>query len=975
MNTRLSVRRAVRQALIAGCAVSTAVYLPVASAQQAEAGADTVEEIVVTGSRLRRARDLVAVSPVQTIGLEQIQSSGNVTLEDTLNEYPQLKPDNTSTTAQSGGTGVLSADLRGLGAVRTLVLVDGRRFVPADVTGLADLATIPDMLVERVEIVTGGASAVYGSDAIAGAVNFILKDDFEGVDLRYQYGESSRGDGASQKIDLMLGANTGDGRGNVTLLGSYTERDPVYFGDRDFSRIPTLANSDGVLEPFGVGTIPGGLIGVPSSDFGLIQGVDLFNSDGSCPGPIQGIRFGENSVPAPFCRPTDQYNYAPPNFLLRPLERWQITAIGSYEINDRVEAYSQLFYTNKENAYQMAPDAVNPTSFGEETGTLLIPNADTNPMFTQPLRDFFAANSAYFDPDNDGIYTVRNTAWQIEELGPRNVKTITDGYNLTGGLRGDFELGDSTWSWDTFYQYSRSDVNVIQANRLSRTRLTLGLDVEIVDGEAQCRIDLLNCVPVAIFGTDALTGEMAEFLKVTTGRQDQFIRHLAGASLAGDLFELPAGPVSSAFGLEWRQEEFSTVPDETALSGDLGPQTPPIVNQGDFNIFEVFGEVRLPLLQNLPAVESLAFEAAVRFSDYSTIGNVTTWKGALDWQINDWARGRAGLSRAIRAPNLNELFGAPTSGFQGGVDPCVVDNNPTDAQKELCIQQGVPAAIVDNLQVGASQGFQVASGGNLNLEEEESDTFTVGVVFTPTSFPEFTLAIDYFEIEVDEAISQVSAQALVDSCFQTLDANGPACRSITRLSSGNIERVDAPLLNIAKRRVSGIDLQANYSYELPGFLALPGNGAVLDTTFVMTNQFEDATTLLAGQPEIDCAGYYGGTCSSDGVRITPDFSGLLRASWSSGPASLRAQLNFIGDLDLAPNAFPNENGTLDSRVYMDLNGSYRFGDDIEIFGGISNVFDKQPPVLGYRAGGDASTNVQLFDPIGRQYFVGARIGF
>ena len=974
MKNRSLVRQAVRQALLTGCIATAVGHLPVAVAQ--EPGSDgAVEEIVVTGSRLKRARDLVAVSPVQTIDMNQIQASGNVTLEDTLNEYPQLTPDSTSTTAQSGGTGVLTADLRGLGPVRTLVLVDGRRFVPGNVTGLVDLATIPDMLVERVEIVTGGASAVYGSDAIAGAVNFILRDDFEGAEARYQWGESSRGDGGSNKIDLLIGANTGDGRGNVTLHGSYTKRDPVFFGDRDFSRVPTLADSTGALQVFGVGTIPGGLIGVPSTDFGLIQGVDLTNADGSCPGPIQGIRFGDGSVPAPFCRPVDQYNYAPPNFLLRPLERWQITATGHYEVADGIEAYSQLFYTSKENAYQMAPDAVSPTSFGEETGTLLIPNADTNPLFTQPLRDFFAANSSYFDPDSDGIFTVRNTAWQIEELGPRNVTTVTDGYNLTGGLRGDLQIGDSEWSWDTFYQFSRSDVTVIQANRLSRTRLTLGLDVEIVNGEVQCRIDLLNCVPVAIFGTDALTEEMAEFLKVTTGRQDQFTRQLAGATIAGDLFELPAGPVATAFGAEWRQEEFSTVPDETALSGDLGPATPPIVNNGDFDIFEVFGEARLPIVADLPAVQSLAFETAVRFSDYSTIGNITTWKGALDWQINDLARARVGLSRAIRAPNLDELYGAPSSGFTGGVDPCVVDNNPTAAQKELCIEQGVPPAIVDNLQVGASQGFQVLSGGNIGLGEEEADTFTAGIVFTPPRFPDFTLAIDYFEIEVSEAITQVSAQALVNSCFETLDADGAACQSISRLSSGNIERVDAPLLNVANRKVSGVDIQANYTFDLPDYLALPGGGATLDTTLVATNQFEDATVLLPGEPEIDCAGFYGGTCSSDAVRITPDFTAMLRAGYTSGNARLRAQLNYIGDLELHPNAFPNENGTLDPMVYFDLNGSYSFSDRVEVFAGVNNLFDKQPPVLGFRAGGDASTNVTLFDPIGRRYFLGARIGF
>lgn len=978
MNHPDLLRNAVRTALMSGCILSTATAVsPVYAQSPGNAEAveeEAVEEIVVTGSRLRRDRDFVAISPVQTVGADQIQATGNLTLEQTLNQYPQLKPDQTSTTAQSNPTGVLTADLRGLGAVRTLVLVDGRRYIPADVTGLADLATIPDALVERVEIVTGGASAVYGSDAIAGAVNFVLKDDFEGIDIRYQYGITDRDDGDSNKIDLTLGLNGPNDRGNFVLNASYSKREPVFMGDRAFSRIPTLADSNGVLQPFGVGTIPGALIGVPSTDFGLINGVDLTNSDGSCPGPIQGIRFGDSSVPAPFCRPVDQYNYAPPNFLLRPLERWQISGLGSVELGEGVEAYAQLFYTNKENAYQQAPDAVNPTSFGQERGTLLVPQAATNPLFTQPLRDFFAANAAYFDPDGDGTHTIRNTAWQIEQLGPRTVTTVTDGYLMTGGFRGDVDLGSNTWNWDAFYQYSKTDLNFIQANRLSRSRLDLGLDIVVESGEVRCRVELLGCIPVAVFGTDALTDDMAEYLKVTTGRQDQFTREVVGASMTGDLFDLPAGPVATAFGFEYRAEDFRTIPDETQLSGDLGT-TPPVVNGGEYDLTEVFGEARFPILSGKSFAESLAVEAAVRFADYSTIGSVTAWKGALDWEINESVRIRSGISRAIRAPNLNEYFGAPRTGFSGGVDPCVVDNNPTDAQKQLCIAQGVPPAIVDNLQVGASQGFQVRSGGNEDLTEEESDTFTAGLVYTPTRWPNVSMSLDFYDISVDGAITQVSAQALVDSCFETLDANGAPCQSITRLSSGNIDQVNAPLLNVATRTVRGLDLQVVSTFDLPDWLSVSRGGADLQLTIVATNQFEDSTKLLTDAPEVDCAGKYGGTCSSDGTRMTPDFRALVIAGWNSGPANVNLQFNYIGDLELSENAFPNENGTLDSTLYIDLNGGVRIGDRFRIFGGIQNLTDKQPPVLGFRAGGDASTNVTLFDPIGRQFFVGASAAF
>ncbi len=278
------VGRAVRRVLFASALAATAGQATQVAAQEAAAGAEVQEEVVVTGSRLLRSRDLVEVSPVQTVNVEEISLSGNVTLEDTLNQFPQLNPDNTGTVNQSGGSGVLSADLRGLGAVRTLVLVDGRRFIPADVTGLVDPATIPDSLIERVEIITGGASAVYGSDAIAGAVNFILKDDFEGTEFKAQYGETDRGDGQNRKLDMLFGVNTEDGRGNVTLHASYTNRDPVFMADREFSRQPLIEDPQGNLVNFGSGNIPGGLISIPASQFGQINGVDLSNSDGSCPG-------------------------------------------------------------------------------------------------------------------------------------------------------------------------------------------------------------------------------------------------------------------------------------------------------------------------------------------------------------------------------------------------------------------------------------------------------------------------------------------------------------------------------------------------------------------------------------------------------------------------------------------------------------------------------------------------------------------
>ena len=652
---------------------------------------------------------------------------------------------------------------------------------------------------------------------------------------------------------------------------------------------------------------------------------------------------------------------------MRPLERWQFSALGHYEIADDVEAYAQVFYTKKENEWQQAALASAPTSEGASNGTLLIPNADTNPLFSPQLQQFFADNAGYFDPDGDGVFETVGNGRRFLEFGPRNAHILHDSYGVTAGFRGDVGFGDNTWSWDGFYQYQRSDVNQTRVGLLSRSRTTLGLDVVVVNGEPECRVQLLGCVPVNVYGTNTLTEDMVNFLTVTTGRADNFERQTLGASIAGQLFELPAGPVDTAFGLEWRDEQYQTVPDEISASGDLGG-VPPVNNSGEYDLWEAYAEARFPIFTGF------AVEGAVRYSDYSTIGGVTTWRGGLDWKPTEWIRGRFSISRAIRAPNLDELFAAPFQSFIGGVDPCVVDNNPTDAIKALCLEQGVPANVVDNLQVGASQGWSEFSGGNPLLAEEEADTITVGVVLAPTFAENLSVAIDYWEIDVDSAISQASSQALVNSCFQLLNNSTPQCQSITRDQLGNIEQVNAPLLNLQTRKVSGVDLQLDYVLDMPDALSLAG-GATLDLRWVSTWQDEDSTVLLEGQPAIECAGFLGGTCSGNFIRATPDFRGLFSAAWNSGGANIRTDIEIIGDFDLAADAFPNNNVPVDTQFYWDIAGGYRFNDTIEVFAGVGNVLDEQPPLIGFRAGGDSNTQAQLYDTVGRRYFIGTTVSF
>lgn len=957
--------------LLLASALGSGTFVTPALAQEAAAAAED-EAIIVTGSRLSR-RDLDSTSPIVTLPAEILTAQGVPTLETALNQLPQLQPNTTSSSNQSGGAGVLAADLRGLGPERTLVLVDGRRFNPANFSGLSDLATIPDLMLDRVEVITGGASAIYGSDAIAGAVNFTLKRRFEGVQTNYTFGQTDRGDGQSHKVDVMFGVNAPEDRGNVTAYFSYTQRDQVLMGDRDFSRNPLLADAAGRFQPFGSGNIPGGAIALNATQLAQINGVaDLNNASGACNTGNAGIRFTQpGGRPEAFCRLRDQFNYAAPNFLLRPLERYQAAVTANYELTSGIEAYGQFFYTKKINAFQQAAEAVNPSSSGQAAGTVLIPNALTNPVLTQSQRDFFAANTAFFDPDGDGTYTVRSYGRRFEEFGPRTVRFTTDSFNATAGLRGNFDLGGNRWRWDTFFQYQQVDEDNERQNLLSRSRTTAGLDVVLnPNGTVTCRAGIVpGCVPVNIFGLDTLTPAMADFLSVDSTIASTFKRTVAGGSVAGDLFKLPAGMVSTAFGVEYRKDSFSIRPDEVALSNDLAAiNVPPIRNAGSFNLFEIFAEARLPILADMPFFKTLALEGAMRYADYNTIGSVLTWRGAVDWEVNDWLRLRGNYSRAIRAPNLSELFAPTSQAFIGGRDPCLAENNPSAAQKTICRNQGVPAAFIDTLTVGASQGFNTESGGNRNLQEERADTLTLGAVIRPLRGLSFT--IDYYDIKVKDAIAQVGAQVLIDTCFSTLDESGVPCQSIVRDTfSGNINFVRAPLLNVAERRVRGLDIGANYGFDLPGFFNI-GADSRLDLSANLSWQFKNATVPITGLPTIDCAGFYGGACSSDATRISPDFRAFFGADYKSGPLSVRNQIRMIGSLDLLPGAPPSQSGTLGTETYWDISGRVEITKWLSLFAGINNVLDNQPPVMGFAAGGDSNTNPQLYDVIGRQYFIG-----
>lgn len=971
MTHQIARRLSHRTALLSTAALFVLAGLDAApAAAQATPGTDAQNQsdIVVTGSRLRRT-DLTAPSPTTVIGEADIKLSGNATIESTLNEFPQLAAGTNSSVNNGGGSGVLTANLRGLGATRTLTLVNGRRFIPANSDGSVDLTSIPDALVEKVEIITGGASAVYGSDAIAGAVNFKLKRNFEGIEAAYQRGSTFRGDGEQQKLDVTVGANTGE-RGNVVLSVSYTKRGDVQQQNRAFSRVG-LDTVNGVLVPGGSGNIPGTRIALSASQRALLNGVDLAGS-GACTN-LSGIRFGEAGAALPYCNPQSLFNAQAGNYLLRPLKRIQVTALAHHELSDTIEAFGEAFYMNNQNSYQQAPDSFQPVTPGAGAQTLLVPNYATNPILLPAVRQFFVNNRALFDPDGDGTATVVGAGRRANELGYRNYSYERASLGLTGGLRGTVDiLGSKPWAWEAFYQYQRTRTDQKASGVVNQSRLAQALNATTnAQGQIVCVDASRNCVPVSIFGLDTISTAAGAFLTPDRDDSERFDRQVAGASLSGSLFDLPAGSVDVALGAEYRKDKYRYTASPGDLANEYGAASLRSAG-GEYDLKELFGEIRIPLLTGKPFFDTLALEGAARYSDYNTIGGVFTWKTGAEWAPVDWVRFRGAYNVAIRAPTLNELYSPSSQTFSNGTDPCAASAHPSVGQQQLCIAQGVNASSLPTF-AQASNGVTVSIGGNPNLKEEKSKTYTIGAVISPPFVRGLNLTVDYFNVVVDDAIISINADQTLGDCFATLDQNSATCRSISRLANGQISVVETNLNNVGQLRANGIDAQADYSLELPDAVAL-GETARLSLQAIASWLFE-RSIKAPNRPSLDCAGIMGGGCGGGtGNYLIPDFKLNLSGTYLSGPLTFRAQGRMIGDFKLNPTV-SSPVTHIKQQWYFDASTSIAIGKKFELFGGIDNLFDKKPPIMGTALAGDANTDPSLFDVIGRRFFAGVRLRY
>ena len=948
------------------CLMASTLISGLAVAAPAVAQDDDV--VVVTGSRIQRT-DTVAPSPITNVSAEQLAVVNTVNTEDFINTLPQVVPAFDST-SNNPGDGTATVSLRGLGTTRTLVLVDGMRFVGAGPNQVVDLNNIPSALVESVDIVTGGASAVYGSDAVAGVVNFLMKDDFEGVEINASQ-ETSLGDldGEITTLSITMGGNFDDGRGNAVISMGYTNRNAVFQGDRGFSSLtnwdPGPGNAADGFIAGGSSNIPGTRFrGATTNSFGAF-GTGVIGADPNCTAAASCSGFfveGGQVLPYRSGSPNDTYNYAPSNYLQLPQERYNLSAFATYEVNEHLELYGRGVYANNVVDSQLAPTPAGVTL----TVDLADPNipADLLALITNDP----ASNNG------DGTGTIR-TSRRYEEIGTRNSLRDTSSFQLVFGARGDI---NENWSYDAFANYSRSSISQIQTGNLSVSALQSGV---------LCHQNAVGCSApyVNIFGGAGSISDAGVAHIARTGAQiDNVELFQTVATVNGELpaFQLPTAEYAPALvlGVEYREASAESIPD-SVLGPDVRGFNSSLPVAGVVDVYEFFAEAEIPLITGKAMVESLSANLAFRTSEYNTVGNTETFAVGLGWQINDQVRLRGNFNRAVRAPNVSDLFSPFTNGFPGAGDPCSGGANGSFSAATItatCTAAGVPAA-----QVGADfQGnaqMEALFGGNVNLGAETADTYTIGAVIEPSMIEGLTVQLDYYNIEIQDAISTVPLQTLLNECHLTgiqasCDTLYPAGSTNRNPGTGELGAngfvPNLSPINVSTLTVEGVDVRVDYSFGAD-VIGLPGDMAVTYYGgFMMASDF----TTSATSPVIECAGLYGLDCGEP----TPEYKHSMQTSWYTGPFTTSLRWRHIGALDADPTTAATVSDLSDditAKNYFDITFNYDVNETFTATIGVTNFTDTDVPELGSTASEQANTWPATYETLGRRLFVGGRLRF
>lgn len=981
MTSNSTIRRAVRIALASSAAAAT-MYGAVAVAQDGppQDAASDVGTLVVTGSRIQR-QDYEATSPVFTLSANALRDAGTPQIEQVLNELPQLVPSITTTSNNPSLGGQAVVDLRGLGPERTLVLLDGRRLQPSTTGGLIDLNTIPAGLIDSIEIMTGGGSSTYGSEAIAGVVNVKLRRDFEGVQFRATGGQSAESDGDMRGASMMLGGNFEGDRGNAVLFLSYDKRDEVFAAARDFS-IVALGPQ---LQPLGSTSIPEGYYVVSGSNLPSQQAADQvwgqygaapgsvlntswvgFNADGSVFSRNGTVNFqGDTSDPG-FNAADYTYNYSPVNYLQLPLERRQIAAFGRYDMAESVEAYTRLMYTNYQASQELA---ATPVSAGVGSSMPV-----TNPHIPADLLTLLNSRPIPADPF---VFNKRTT-----EVGSRNGTNEYDVVQGVVGMRGDFALGDKDWNWDVSAQWGHTQRAEIQIGNVSRSALQSAYN-------NPAALASRGCADFNPFGVGNITPACAAAISVRASNITEIETSGAIASVTGGLFNLPAGVVQTAFGVEYGEIDAEFKPDQFLASGDVVGFNAQLPVAGKIDSTEYFAEISVPILAEITGINYLGVDAGYRYSDYNLAGTFDTYMYGLEYKPIETVKLRASYQYATRAPNVFELFRPQSENFPGYRDPCwngSPERSGANAAQvnALCAAQGAGA----NFPQGNSQ-VRALSGGNPDLEPEFADTYTVGLVWQPQfGDTQLRTAVDWFSYELDAVIGSVGASTIVTRCFNAQDANPTYaannfwCSLFGRSPAGIAEDVQQTDQNLGKRNVEGVDLQVDFGMPIgPGQLRA---GMAITQVLNWERQEDPASPLVP----VD------GTITIDVSETFPELKGVLSLGYSWSDFEFGWAMRYIDGMTVVNNdaaATPSANSCVgaaptcqvpvatevDSYTYHRATVGWRPLEGLLVQLGADNLLDKDPPIYttNSRAGVQANTDPSTYDVLGRRYFMNLTYDF
>ncbi|HEY2465332.1 MAG TPA: TonB-dependent receptor [Steroidobacteraceae bacterium] len=1025
-NTKLQY--AVRAVLAA--AAASAVAPAYAQTAPAAASDTALQEVVVTGSRLAISPNDVSISPITSLDSLDIQKSGLVRTEDLLNNLPQVVAE------QSGGTsissnGTATVSLRGLGSQRTLVLVNGTRLAPGaglgtTTTSSADINQIPADLIERVEVLTGGASSVYGADAVAGVVNFVLNTHFEGVRIDSNYGFGryqndhadlianlvAKGDpvpdstvdaGFNKDVSILMGSNFADGKGNATVYATYLKTSPAVGYQYDYAgcslNTPSTLPGPGGLSCGGSGTPATGRFAV----YGLIGG----SIKPATPASSYAVDPSTGAF-RPYSNATDSYNYGGLSFLQRAAERYTAGSFLNYDINDNTTMYSDFMYARNSSEANYGPSGlftytaatiscggaagVNPLLSAQEVSILCAPGV-------------IAANQAAF-PQNAGTSNINlYVGRRAVENGPREDNYLSNSFRETLGVKGKWIEG---LSYDLYGQVGLNTMHDSQGNYINATSGTNALNVvtDPATGLPACAAALNGgpaptCVPWNIFAKGGVTPAAIAYIDVPATYSVTVKEYIVDGSVTADLekmgMKLPtasSGP-SINLGAEYRSESYILDPDYIFANGlNSGGNGAQSAINGGFHVSEVFTEARLPIFNDLPAAYDLSLEAGYRYSSYTSGFNTNTYKFGVEYAPIKDVKLRGGYNRAVRAPSVGDLFAPAVIGAGGTADPCwgpvvgAVAGNPTSGTIQghdfaYCARTGVTQAEWGNIATNPAAQINTSVGGNIDLKPEIADTFTYGFVFQPTFVPNLVASLDFYYIRIQNTIESLTSNTIVNNCGQ----NDSGCDLIHRgagtgsLWFNNSDYVTATEQNIGTISTKGIDLASHYSFDT-------GYGK-LGFQLLGTRVLNSFTAPIAGGAAYNCAGYWGTTCNAP----TPHWRHVLNTDWQAPWLGLDLSLRwrYIGptqsdhvsqDPQLSSTYYTGT-AHIGGYSYLDMSLSMPIASTgIDVRVGVNNITDKAPPIIpsgSYSECPNTSCNdntwVGTYDTLGRYLYAHVQVKF